>query len=207
MQDEGMLALQHSEIISLLAEYKVFQKQVVRDVSLANEGELGQHIRAIERWVIDVNASAARGLAEATVNSQTATSGENDAGFQMLIDALLEVGHLVPMSKKKRLAANKLSGRHASLQLPEEILAIWQPLLVQLGSSFPGWITNLIWELLELISDGASEGTDGAPADPSKFIDKSFLTTCTAWIVFLLNKEHSGLHDEVIRYCLININA
>ncbi|KAI6044526.1 Las1-like-domain-containing protein [Pisolithus marmoratus] len=125
-------------IAPLLKSYKQLMKTVTRDASLRKrqQGDIDAVMRDIERWIAEAMVSA--DLANNAITWGFDEDSENHRGdtkeraaLEPLCDALLDVGALVPLAKKKR---------HAPMDpfLPTApSKAVWAPLLNKLGLHHP----------------------------------------------------------------------
>ncbi|KIK99925.1 hypothetical protein PAXRUDRAFT_130958 [Paxillus rubicundulus Ve08.2h10] len=139
-------------VVPLLKSYKLLMKIVTRDTSLHkhHQDEIAAIMRDVERWIAEAKVSA-----DLAVEILGWRSDENSAigqadvkekwALEILCDALLEKGAIVPLSKKKRCAP-------AEPFLPTKAsLALWTPLLMQLQMNhitFPSVFTGRIISIL-----------------------------------------------------------
>ncbi|SCV74661.1 BQ2448_7690 [Microbotryum intermedium] len=147
-----------------LTTYKTLMKRALRDASKSKQirPELARSYRAIQSWVVEAE-SMGRG---------------RERAIERLVEALLEVGCLVPEAKKKRVTARApaLSG---------ELVAIWTPLLERLDEMFEGLQDALLTRIVELL--GASTAPEVDETAEANDLDRSYYSTLSAWIVQLLS--------------------
>ncbi|KAI9572610.1 Las1-like-domain-containing protein [Boletus coccyginus] len=141
-------------IAPFLKSYKLLMKTVTRDESLRkrHQDEIDTVMRDIERWITEAKVSA-----ELAVNPLGWGFEDNSAiarvdikekwALEILCNALLERGAIVPVSKRKcRAPAGPFLPTAASL-------ALWTPLLVQLHATHPTFPSIFISRTISVLSD------------------------------------------------------
>ncbi|KAF8845460.1 Las1-domain-containing protein [Paxillus ammoniavirescens] len=149
-------------VVPLLKSYKLLMKIVTRDASLHKhrQDEIAAVMRDIERWIAEAKVSA--DLAVEILGwgpDENSATGQADVkekwALEILSDALLEKGAIVPLSKKRRCtSAEPFLPTNASL-------ALWTPLLMQLQVNhviFPSVFTGRI--VSTLLEDPAELDVD-----------------------------------------------
>ncbi|KAF8139882.1 Las1-like-domain-containing protein [Boletus edulis] len=196
-------------IAPLLKSYKLLMKTVTRDESLRkqHQREIDSVMRDIERWITEAKVSA-----ELAVNPLGWGFDDNSADAQVdmkekwaleiICDALLERGAIVPVSKRKcRAPADPFLPTVASL-------ALWTPLLVQLHAThttFPSIFINRIISVLLDDLMGSNMDANIIELD-SKSLSRSaiyneYLARWVTWVVrtWTDESEHGiDLRREVI---------
>ncbi|KAK4056423.1 rRNA-processing protein las1 [Microbotryomycetes sp. JL221] len=164
------------ELRHLLSTYKGFAKTSVRDASQTSKvrADLQKCVRGVEAWVGQAE-SMGRGR-------ETAIEG--------LVEALIEVGALVPTAKKKRANARQPT-------LSDELSNIWSPLLNRLDDTFDGFLEALVARMLEFINV-SSDSVDSSTAG------KSLVATYSAWVIDIVKQaDDDALLQSTLHSCLV----
>ncbi|KAM0789739.1 hypothetical protein ACM66B_006594 [Microbotryomycetes sp. NB124-2] len=164
------------DLRTLLGTYKTFAKTAVRDASQATKvkPDLQKCFRGIESWVGEAE-SMGRG---------------RERAMEGLVEALVEVGALVPTAKKKRVSARQPT-------LSRELSNIWSPLISRLDDTFDGFLEALVTRMLEFLAL-TPEDIEVSP------IDKTLIATYSAWILELVNNSQDDqLLQTTIKSCLL----
>ncbi|KDE07268.1 hypothetical protein MVLG_02488 [Microbotryum lychnidis-dioicae p1A1 Lamole] len=169
----------------LLTSYKTLMKRALRDASKSKQirPDLARSYRAIQSWVAEAE-SMGRG---------------RERAIEGLVEALLEVGCLVPEAKKKRVTPRAPT-------LSAELVAIWSPLLERLDEMFEGLQDALLTRIVELLGTcSAPERVDGTTqVNP---FDRSYYSTLSAWVFQLVSlTDDTSSIENLIKSLLIQAN-
>ncbi|GBE78457.1 Las1-domain-containing protein [Sparassis crispa] len=187
----------------LLKQYKTLLKGTTRDASLlpTRKHEIAKVTRDIERWVAEakVAANVSVDAIEWDIGAQddSMEDGRERWALERLCDALLELGALVPVSKKKRT----ISG--VPLAPAPANLAIWTPLLTNLQSLHPKLPAVLAVRIVShlLSRSGPSQADVGAdtvsllPQDDAQ-MDTSYDRCLAGWANWLVDTCGAGAEEE-----------
>ncbi|KZT67598.1 Las1-domain-containing protein [Daedalea quercina L-15889] len=135
----------------LLKHYKTLAKATVRDATLAIKyrHEAARVLRDVERWIAEAKI-AAPVAATAWDDIDEDEGGDGDArerwAVERLVDALLEKGAFVPVSKRKRVLSS------AEFHPSALTLNIWTPLLTHIEPLHPSLPAVLVSKIISHLS-------------------------------------------------------
>ncbi|KAL1924814.1 uncharacterized protein VTP21DRAFT_4468 [Calcarisporiella thermophila] len=122
---------------------------------------------------------------------------------EALLPVLLEIGHLVPVSKKKRPSPPEFD-------ISPELLELWQPLLQKCDETWSSFTEELIQVILEKLSSAEENLFTSATQEVAKNAEQtssSYMFTLTAWLKYLLRlyyvENNASIRpDDILEACL-----
>ncbi|KAJ4476611.1 Las1-like-domain-containing protein [Lentinula aciculospora] len=174
-------------LVPILKKYKSFVKLTTRDASLNKQYKqaMTDVFKDIEKWIAEATVAANVVNGELGWNQTNGEEPRRDArerwALEILSDALIEKGGLIPIVKRKRILPSE------SFSPPETSVRIWTPLLTNIQNLHSDFQLVLVNRALSRLL--AACAMNDAPLDPS------YDAALARWIVWLVERLDS---DEAL---------
>ncbi|KAK7058357.1 rRNA-processing protein las1 [Paramarasmius palmivorus] len=185
----------------ILKQYKDLLKLTTRDASLKSRYKQSVQTiyKDIEKWIAEAKVAAnvmSGELGWTTSGIADNAEGEQDPrerwALEILCDALLEKGGLVPLSKKRRTLPDD-----SPTSPPLGSVEIWSPLLIHIHSAHPAFFSNLATKIIYRLTADAQMSSK-APESPMVF-DSSYATCLCRWLLWTVEFVESEDPDDGLR--------
>ncbi|KAG6331926.1 hypothetical protein ID866_7159, partial [Astraeus odoratus] len=195
-------------VIPLLKSYKHLMKTITRDASLRkrHKGDIDAIIRDIERWVAEARVSIdlsndvlAWGFDQHSGDFE-GDSGDSGA-LEILCDALLAPGALVPSAKKKRRSDSE------SFVPTAPSIAVWSLLFDQLRVHHPSFPSVFVSRAIStLLEDGETNAMDVDTEGSSR--DDSYDEYLARWVVWVIQSwdDTSGGENQLRKEVFLTLS-
>ncbi|KAF9270560.1 Las1-domain-containing protein [Marasmius fiardii PR-910] len=188
----------------ILKQYKDVLKLVNRDASLKSryKQSVNQILKEIEKWIAEAKVAANVATGELGWNTGHTTEslypeerdGKEQYALEVLSDAFLEKGSLVPLSKKRRTPPTD------STDPPPDSVQIWAPLLSHVQSLHSNFYSTLINRMIHRLTKDAAVTTENSnSSDLQPSYDSSYAGCLGRWLLWVIATMESKYSDDVIR--------